>query len=371
VSEAAALHQQALDLASATAAASRRLSRVLEEKDRVSRLLDVVLESLDTAVAIVRHDGVVLAANRASRRLGTVLQTDQCLSLHPELEGGTTDASDRIVRPAADDRSIWMVRSRPLDIPEGPAARLIVVTDVSWLVRLENRERRRSRLEAAGRMAVELAHEVRNPLGSLELFASMLLDDLAHAPRQHEMATQVLAGVRRLSTIVSRLLQAVRGRGVKLEECVVDELAQGAIRFLEPLALSREITLALRAGPRSVTAMLDREALHQVLLNLVGNSLAVTPAGGRIEVRVTDNNNELSIEVHDTGPGIAPAIRERIFDALFTTRDEGTGLGLAIVERIAIEHGGHAEAGESDLGGACLRIVIPKTAAKLEQRSGE
>lgn len=107
-------------------------------------------------------------------------------------------------------------------------------------------------------------------------------------------------------------------------------------------------------------AEVDPEQLTQVLLNLVMNALQMLGEGGRIEVASRDAGGAIELDVADDGPGIAPAERERIFEAFFFRREGGVGLGLAIVQQIVLAHGGSIAAGKSALGGALFRIRLPR-----------
>jgi two-component system sensor histidine kinase HydH len=101
--------------------------------------------------------------------------------------------------------------------------------------------------------------------------------------------------------------------------------------------------------------------MMQVLLNLVLNGLQILGRGGEIAIATLDDAQQLTIEVADDGPGIAPESRARIFEAFFFQREGGLGLGLAVVQRIVVAHGGDIEAGQSRLGGALFRIRLPRT----------
>jgi signal transduction histidine kinase len=100
--------------------------------------------------------------------------------------------------------------------------------------------------------------------------------------------------------------------------------------------------------------------LHQVLVNLVVNAVNAVPEGGRVGVRArAGEGGQLALEVHDDGPGVPEALRERIFDPFFTTRPDGTGLGLAVCARIVAAHGGDIRVGAGPLGGACFTVQLP------------
>ncbi|HEX9288158.1 MAG TPA: ATP-binding protein, partial [Anaeromyxobacteraceae bacterium] len=106
----------------------------------------------------------------------------------------------------------------------------------------------------------------------------------------------------------------------------------------------------------------DPDGLHQVLVNLLVNAVSAVAEGGRVGVRARpggDGGAQVALEVHDDGPGVPEALRERIFDPFFTTRPDGTGLGLAVCARIVAAHGGDIRVGQGPLGGACFTVQLP------------
>jgi signal transduction histidine kinase len=343
----------------------RRLERTLAEKERLSRLLDGVLESIDAAVILRGPGRRILAANAAARDLGAVLRDDEGLDLlHELLEHVPTGAVDHLLEvPSGGAARHWEVRVRAVELPDLGPGHLWIVRDVSRRVELESVTRRRSSLEALGRMAAEVAHEVRNPLGSLELCASMLRDDVAGNEPAQELADQILMGVRQLSGTVTRLLGSVRGGGRKQRAHRMDRLASEVAEFVAPVGRSRGIPIELE-GIRPVTAVVDGDGLRQVLLNLLGNALDVTPSGGSVTLGVGREGDRVLMTVTDDGPGVPPSERERIFEAFYSSRAEGTGLGLAIAERIVLAHDGRIRVEQAPGRGARFCIELPAQAAE-------
>jgi len=350
--------REAFLLADRLADAGRRLARALAEKERLARILDGILEALGAGVALAAGDGAVIASNRAARELGVVDRGGRVAAPFDRFLGANGDG--RLVLDAPRGRRHFLVRSRGMVLPGDTGGRLLVVEEVTRVVELEEETRRRTRLEALGRMAAEIAHEVRNPLGSLELLASLLVDDLSDDAPSREMAERILLEVRRLSGTVSRLLAAVRGRKARRSPVDPVVLAREVVAALAPIACAREVDLRLVAeGDASGEARLDGEGIRRALLNLVGNGLEATPAGGEVRVTVSREGDRVVFLVDDSGPGIPPELRERIFEPFFSTRDEGTGLGLAVVEQVTLAHGGLVRVGESPLGGARFRVELP------------
>ena len=197
------------------------------------------------------------------------------------------------------------------------------------------------RLAAMGEMAMELAHEIRNPLGSIELFASML---------EGEYAEQIVRSVRLLNHSVTNVLHFGRPIAPSPKQISVNTLLEGIRALIQPLAAQKRVKLEVECD-FDCTLTADHELLHRMLLNLVLNALRETPTGGTI--RVSGNGSIITVE--DSGPGIPQSVISRIFDPMFSTHREGCGLGLPIVKRIVDSHNGSIQVESSPNG---TRFVI-------------
>jgi two-component system sensor histidine kinase FlrB len=214
----------------------------------------------------------------------------------------------------------------------------------------EREERvRLERLAAMGEMAMELAHEIRNPLGSIELYASML---------EGEYAEQIVNSVRLLNHSVTNVLQFGKPI-VPIKELIsVSCLLEGVQALLQPIARQKTIRILTECDPKC-SAIADYELLHRMLLNLVLNALRETPAQGIVTLEGRVLEDEVVINVTDTGPGIHADQIAHIFDSAFSTSREGFGLGLAIVKRIVESHNG-AIAVSSARTGTQFSVSIPR-----------
>jgi signal transduction histidine kinase len=230
--------------------------------------------------------------------------------------------------------------------------------------RLEREALRMRSLALLGTLSAELAHEVRNPLAAIRGEVQRLAADIPP-----DAPPDLASTLRRIDREIDRLDQVVREYGA---------LARGRSVRNEKVDLSAELRelLALhrRAVPRNVELReelpdglpklrADADRLRAVVLNLVRNALLAMPEGGTLTVRTRLQDRILVVEVVDTGVGIAPEDRRRVFEPLYSTRERGTGLGLAIARRIAEEHGGAIEL-DSALGrGSTFRVLLPLDAA--------
>ena len=214
----------------------------------------------------------------------------------------------------------------------------------------EREERiRLERLAAMGEMAMELAHEIRNPLGSIELYASML---------EGEYAEQIVRSVRLLNHSVTNVLQFGRPVVPVPERMSVNRLLEGTRVFLQPIAQQKQIRI-VKDCDSDCFAVADYELLHRMLLNLVLNAVRETPRDGTISLSGQVAGRDVLIAVEDSGPGIQEERMARIFDPMFSTSREGCGLGLPIVKRIVESHNGEITVSSSRKGTRFL-ITIPQ-----------
>lgn len=224
---------------------------------------------------------------------------------------------------------------------------------------------REKKLLAMGEMAASLAHEIRNPLGSMELYCSLLKKGLKEMPDKFEIADQIHQGIKRLDRIIANCLQF--SRDVQLRPVVVSDwnsylesISKEAVDRADRHGVAVRITTS-----KSVTAKIDKHLIHQAVLNLLINAIDAAAGSKKSEVsiEVTGTEKECFISVSDSGPGISDEIRDRIFDPFFTTKDSGTGLGLAIVHSIVSTHGGGLVVENGVNGGAIFTICLPRALA--------
>jgi signal transduction histidine kinase len=219
---------------------------------------------------------------------------------------------------------------------------------------------RRNRLAALGEMAAGMAHEIRNPLGGIQLYASMLAGDLADHPQSFELAQKIGGCVRKLEGLVSRFLHFAREMKLHIVECDLVDVVDDALSLAGGAIVEKLIKISTR-GPKSVLISADPLMLGQALLNLILNAVQASQNGGAVVVDYFADSSEgkqFRLAVEDSGPGIPPEIMDKIFDPFFTTKDEGTGLGLAIVHRVVEAHEGIISASNREGGGARFEIRI-------------
>ena len=238
------------------------------------------------------------------------------------------------------------------------------LTQTVQALRLELSEKnrqleRRNRLAALGEMAAGMAHEIRNPLGGIQLYSSILAKELANQPDSLQLVHKIAGGVKLLDGLVSQVLQFTRE--ITAHPVVTDlaDVIDQAVEYASMTLQLRDVTCRVN-GPRPMRVTVDPLLMGQAILNLVLNAAEACDAGGMVSVRfgppVNGDVRQMFLAVTDTGSGIAPEVLDRIFNPFFTTKESGTGLGLAIVHRVVEAHDGTITA--SNVGGAGAKFEV-------------
>lgn len=216
----------------------------------------------------------------------------------------------------------------------------------------KNRElRRRERLASLGQMAAGLAHEIRNPLGAIALYATMLEQDLIDRPEQVQTARKIATAVSGLNRLVTSILEFARPREPSRQMVPFGRVLSLATPVIAPMLEHKAIKLYV--PQQKVTLFADPEDLARALANLLRNAAEAVQEGGTIAVRVrAARQGAAVIWVEDDGVGVPVEMADRIFEPFATTKHNGTGLGLAIVHQIVEAHGGRIRLRRSRLGGA-------------------
>jgi len=225
--------------------------------------------------------------------------------------------------------------------------------------RLEAEALRHSRLAAMGEMAAMLAHEVRNPLGAMELFTGLLLQDLKERPDAQRLAQQVARGIADLNHLVTNLLEFTRTQKPRSEMVDCCEVLENALRYTADLRAPGGIVVERHYSGPAVLALADPDLLLPVMTNLVRNALQAMGDGGTLRLEIATESRAVVLAVADTGPGIAPEMQEEIFRPFYTTRARGTGLGLAVVRGLVTAMGGRLEVVSQVGQGAAFTVRLP------------
>lgn len=229
------------------------------------------------------------------------------------------------------------------------------------LQKAEEAVRRGERLAALGQLTAGLAHELRNPLGTMKNSAELLAKRVpAEDPIGRELAGFIQSEVDRTNSLITRFLQFARPFHLRIELKDVAAMLDRAIGQVERHNPPFAITFVRNYDPGVPAAEFDAELMEQVFVNLLMNAAQASPADSVVTLKTRADDQTVEVAVIDRGSGIEPKNRANIFNPFFTTKQEGVGLGLAIVAKIVDEHHGHITVDSEPGQGSVFRVQIPR-----------
>ncbi len=320
---------------------SEEVQRKNAELRRTLSFLNSVLQGIKEAIIVLDSDGKILKMNRAAEDL---LMMDLAASTghRPEEYGYNFSRLDQNnqeieIETADGRRTLLASLSDVVNGGDGLIGFVILLRDITAQKEVEAEKERNKRLIAMGEMMASIVHELRNPLCSIELYASMLYKELEDTPHA-SLAMGVSTGVRNLNNSLSNMLYFARPRNPKTTPCNVGTLTDDALALIKPVMESRGIVVEKQISNALING--DSGLVKQVILNILLNAVQAMGTGGVLTIHSETDSKGLHLNISDTGNGITSEHIERIFDPFFTTRDEGTGLGLSISLKIMQAHGG-------------------------------
>jgi two-component system OmpR family sensor kinase len=318
----------------------------------VGRIWLLITAGVLGATLLASLAGVAIA-RRAMRPISSLTATARTIA-------DTGDTSSHMPQPRADDEVGELARTLEQMLRSLDAAR----------------SEREAALKRQREFIADASHELRTPLTSILANLELLQSALADVAEEDEraMVDSALRTSKRMGRLVADLLLLARadaGRIGARTRCDLAEAAAGAAAEAAPTIGERELRVE---SDRPLPVDGNPDELHRMVLNLLDNAARHTPPGSSIELRLCAEGNDAVVEVADDGPGVPPRLRGQIFERFVhgegpadTAAGAGSGLGLAIVNAVATSHGGSAEVGESDLGGALFRVRLPLRGSRSER----
>jgi two-component system sensor histidine kinase FlrB len=354
------------------------LEKSLREKEEAQSYLRNILERLPCGVFVLDEEGNLSLCNPMASE---VFEQSDCLlpgtHKHPFLSsemrsyltsaGAPNGCDAEVELPAltSDKKRILSTSWAPLADSAGDRiGTLHIIRDITEVKMLQEQNKRIERLSAMGEMAAELAHEIRNPLGSIELFSSLLVKDLTGDLKR--WAESIRVGIRSLNTIVSNMLHFANPISPAFSIVNVHEIIEEILGFSDPIMSQREVHVVTRLKAENPEINGDPELLKQMLLNLIFNAMKAMPAQGSLTIKTRTIRHAngmhregcLEVKIQDTGIGIPPENLKRIFDPFFTTNKNGTGLGLSVVHQIVEKHSGMIRVSSKVNQGTTFTIIF-------------
>ena len=337
--------------------------------------LSAFTAGMDDAVLVFSASGqAVLATPAVEKFLGSKPQeligrtavqmfpADQPLGQALGLAEGRLHAVDQVEVTLNGGSGPQRVRASVREIAEGGSqmGALVTLRDLESLDRLDSQLEVSERMAALARVTAGVAHEVKNPLNSMRLWLENLRESLPADPEAARSAVKVLdTEIDRLDYVVKRFLDFTKPVELHLEETPLAELVAEMLALARPQIERARVRASVEQAEQLPPVRVDRALLQQALMNLVLNACQAMPEGGRLDITLRRKADAAEIRVADTGHGIAPEHRRRIFELFFTTRKAGSGLGLATAFRIVQLHNGSIDF-ESEPGrGTTFILELP------------
>jgi signal transduction histidine kinase len=343
--------------------------------------------NLRTGVLAITRDGHVAAMNDMAYRLLGLTQrpTDigrpfpEVLTDCPEVTRVLQQAFDSADLPNRAEmrlrktgRAIGYTLSHIHDDDDRMVGATLFFKDLTRVEQLEERERLRDRLATLGEMAAAIAHEVKNPLASIEVMAGVLKRQLPNEGEALETLNDIIKEAKMANAIVVEVLEFVRPIQLQVERAALDDVIKDSITLAEGKMRRGAVSIGMHLAPEVPPLLADGHQLRQLFSNLLANAFEALGGEGHVEIRGTllpgeeepagatePQPPQVVVEVRDNGPGISPDDLERIFSPFFTTKPQGTGLGLAIVRKVVDAHDGHIDAVSARGHGATFRVTLP------------
>jgi two-component system NtrC family sensor kinase len=270
-------------------------------------------------------------------------------------------------RKRAPVRSVWSIAPvGRAGQPGGPIEAVVAIgQDQSKIDLLQQQIVRAERLATLGELAAGVVHELNNPLTSITVYAEYLVRKLEAQGadvQDLEKLRRIGASAQRILRFSRDLVQYARPSGKDTEPVDLSSVVRQSVSICEHLVERGGISLGIDVDPELPVIQAVHGQLEQVLINLITNAVHAVENGGKVVVRAQlEEPASVSLEVADSGPGIADEDRDKIFEPFFTTKPDGkgTGLGLSIVRNIVEQHRGTISVDRSELGGAVFRVVLP------------
>jgi signal transduction histidine kinase len=347
------LQQEVTHLGVELAQRNAELTRSLAENNRMRATLQQMIDSMPCGVLVLDTAEKIVTINPEGRRLlGASSAAAKTLSELSTLSGinfealtSASGARDSEVCLSREDNKRWLAIGRRELLHAESSARALrsiwILRDVTAQKRAEQEREAARRTTTLAEISTILAHEIRNPLASLELFAALIAEDRGNTA---EWIANLQAGVRTLSGTVNNVLSLNGDAPVHLRPMNLSVCVASAVAFVQPIADQANVTLTFEPAGDTTSISGNEDAIRQILLNLIGNAIRHTEAGGRVTVSTAsilhNGESKATVSVRDTGCGIPADALDRLFEAGFSVSGETPGLGLAVCHRLMTQHNG-------------------------------
>ncbi len=352
----------------------RKIRDVKEIFSALKENLDQIMGTLQEGLMLfTRDENVVLVSASAERFAGRH---------RAEILGKRVDEifddSTRLGRIVLDSFALRQpISQREIEIEDGrriqlsldfiaergqPIGALLTMRDAESVHRIENEIELSRRLAAIGRLTSGVAHEVKNPINAIVIHLEILRERLLQLDPETRRHMDIIANeIQRLDRVVKTLVDFTRPIDLRLAEVDLRKLVEEVAALAEPEAREHGVKIVRQEDAHPLLARIDSDLVKQALLNVVLNGVQAMPQGGTLSLSSQAHDHLAKLEIRDQGGGIAPEIRDKVFNLYFTTKKSGSGIGLAVSYRVLQLHNGTLEFDSEAGKGTTFRFILPLT----------
>ncbi len=350
------------------------VSQIAKENEQ----LEMVLDSMTDGVIVLDRTHRVIQYNKAAERVLPVVpgeleekpvwtvvdDTEVAEFLHVSLENQDKFVDKEFTIESGGQARVLTCSSMPLVQGGEIQGTLLHIEDITERRSKEARLHRAESLASLTTLAAGVAHEIKNPLGSIGIHIQLIQRTMA-APKRLDRKTVnhyleiITEEVDRLNRIVVDFLFAVRPMDAHPEEADINKLLEDLLEFVHFELEEADVELVSELGDELPTLEFDEKLMKQALLNIINNAVAAMPEGGSLTVATERKGEVVLVHVKDSGSGISDENMAKIFEPYFTTKDFGSGLGLTVVYKIVKEHGGEIAVKSKEGEGTTFTISLP------------
>ncbi len=357
------------------AAAHRSLLQKVSELNSVTHYLNNILQNISQGIIFIDLEGRITTLNDAAARLLNVAVQDALFknawdhfsddffgfSLRESLRFGLAQRLIyKTIQQGTETKELEISTTFVFEGPKTYHGLIILLRDITEIQRLQRITHRNDRMKELGEMAATVAHEIRNPLGGIRGYATLLFRDLADQKNLQEMAGFVIEGTKSLESLVTTILSYARPVQIQPQSVELGAFLKQLGKFVrvDP-AYPVNVKIEIHISSDPILVPVDPEALKSCLLNLIYNAFQAMPRGGLLTLTLLKVDNVCQIAITDTGIGIDPKQLQQLFSPFFTTKQKGTGLGLVEAQKIAQAHSGQIDVRSQVGRGSTFTLILP------------
>jgi two-component system, NtrC family, sensor histidine kinase PilS len=363
------------NLAARLLSAGGQLRLATASAERLARLNDDIVRSLSSGLVTTDMDGRIRSINAtaldmlkadSSELVGQ--SASSLLSIDRDLlrarPGGASGppirAEGTAHRGDGEQFPVGYSVNALLSVDGVTTGSLILFQDLSEITRLRESAAREERLAVLGRLSAGLAHEIRNPLGSISGCVQLVRESPLLSAEERRLLGIILDEVERLDDLVATMVQVGRPHELQCAEHDLRPVLQAVVEMVRRgSAVAKRVSIEHVLPDEPVIGWVDRDQVRQVLWNLIKNALQASPPGGHVQATLAGGPDRVVLSVRDDGQGLSPSQREKVYNMFYSERTHGAGIGLALVRQIVDAHGGTIEIESEQNQGATFIVTLP------------